>query len=179
MTLEEPSQSAANVASGDNLPGWPKTAILRDCAETLRCATLDLPSYTREVMARAEAALGTKLSWVAVDHHDTDNPHTHIVIRDRRANCQDLVLPSDFIQHGFRGIARDVATDWLGRRSPEQERLALDRETRRDGPTRLDALIEPQLDKAGRVPVADLRAPNEDPTLTQALKTRARRAGTC
>lgn len=85
----------------------------------------DLQSYAREVMARAEATLGTKLSWVAVDHHDTDNPHTHIVIRGRRANGQDLVLPRDFIQHGMRGIARDVATDWLGRRTPEQERVAL------------------------------------------------------
>src|SRR5262249_40550282 len=55
----------------------------------------DLPAYTREVMARADAALGTKLQWIAVDHHDTDNPHTHIVIRGRRANGQDLILPKD------------------------------------------------------------------------------------
>ncbi len=27
----------------------------------------DLPAFTREVMARAEAQLGTKLQWIAVD----------------------------------------------------------------------------------------------------------------
>jgi hypothetical protein len=133
----------------------------------------DLPAYSREVMARAGAALGTKLSWVAVDHHDTDNPHTHIILRGRRANGQDLVLPRDFIKHGFRSIARDVATEWLGRRSPEQERIALERETRRHGPTRLDAMIDAQTE-GHRVRVSDLRAPNGEPALTQALKTRTR-----
>jgi type IV secretory pathway VirD2 relaxase len=134
----------------------------------------DLRAYTREVMARAEATLGTKLSWVAVDHHDTDNPHTHLVIRGRRANGQDLVLPRDFIQHGFRSIARDVATDWLGRRTPEHERRALEREVRRHGPTRLDAMIDGQRDKAGRIRVAKLEAPSKNADLTQALKARTR-----
>jgi type IV secretory pathway VirD2 relaxase len=133
----------------------------------------DLPAYTREIMARAGAALGTKLSWVAVDHHNTDNPHTHIILRGRRANGQDLVLPRDFIKHGFRAIARDVATQWLGRRTPEQERIALERETRRHGPTRLDAMIEAQT-KDNSVRLGDLRAPNGDAPLTQALKARTR-----
>ena len=134
----------------------------------------DLPSYARQVMARAGAALGTTLSWVAVDHHDTDNPHTHLIVRGRRANGQDLVMPKDFIKHGFRSIARDVATEWLGARTPEDERLALDRETRRHAPTRLDRVIEAQADGAGRVRVAELRAPNGDDTLAQALKLRVR-----
>ncbi|MBK6704537.1 MAG: hypothetical protein IPG56_12865 [Caulobacteraceae bacterium] len=65
-----------------------------------------------------EAALGTKLQWIAADHHDTANPHTHLIIRGRRANGQDLVIPKAFIKYGFSGIARDVATEWLGPRSP-------------------------------------------------------------
>lgn len=39
----------------------------------------DMRDYVRDVMARAEAALGTRLEWFAVDHWDTDNPHSHIV----------------------------------------------------------------------------------------------------
>jgi type IV secretory pathway VirD2 relaxase len=134
----------------------------------------DLPSYTRQVMARAGAALGTTLSWVAVDHHDTDNPHTHIIIRGRRANGQDLVMPKELIKHGFRSIARDVATEWLGRRTPEDERRALDREVRRHAPTRLDRMIEAQASPEGRVKVAELAAPNNNAALTQALKSRMR-----
>ncbi|MFN3465361.1 MAG: relaxase/mobilization nuclease domain-containing protein, partial [Terricaulis sp.] len=51
----------------------------------------DLRAYTRDVMARAEAALGDKLQWFAVDHWDTDNPHTHIVLRGVRSDGRDLI----------------------------------------------------------------------------------------
>lgn len=44
-------------------------------AETLE----ELKSFTRSLMTQMERDLGTRLEWVAVDHWDTDNPHTHIV----------------------------------------------------------------------------------------------------
>lgn len=134
----------------------------------------DLPSYTREVMARAGAAIGTKLQWIAVDHHDTDNPHTHIIIRGRRANGQDLVIPKDFVRHGFREIARNVATEWLGPRSRADERLALDREVIKHAPTRLDRMIAAQLPEDQKLRIGRLEAPNGDPHTTLALKARAR-----
>jgi type IV secretory pathway VirD2 relaxase len=134
----------------------------------------DLPAYTREVMARAEAALGTKLQWVAVDHHDTDNPHTHLIIRGRRANGQDLVLPRDFIKYGFAGVARDVATDWLGARTPADERLALGRDVARHGPTRLDRMLAFQIGAGGELGLANIASPTGDPDTTRALKQRAR-----
>ncbi len=134
----------------------------------------DLPAYTREVMARAGAAIGTQLQWIAVDHHDTDNPHTHVTIRARRANGQDLVLPKDFVKHGFREIARDAATEWLGPRSRADERMALDREVIKHAPTRLDRMIAAQIPENRTVRIARLEAPNGDPSTTLALKARAR-----
>ena len=134
----------------------------------------DLTSYTREVMARAEAELGTRFSWVAVNHHDTGHAHTHIVLRGRRANGQDLILPRDFIRHRLREIARDVATDWLGRRTPVQEREALQRETTRHAPTRLDRMIAAQLPESRMIAVGQMQSPDSDPHLTSALRARAR-----
>jgi hypothetical protein len=67
-----------------------------------------------------------------------------------------------------------VATERLGARTPNQAREALDRETRRHAPTRLDRLIAEQLPKDGVVKVADLKTPNADPALSQALKARAK-----
>jgi type IV secretory pathway VirD2 relaxase len=134
----------------------------------------DLPAYTRQVMARAEAALGTKLQWIAADHRDTANPHTHLIIRGRRGNGQDLVIPKDFIKYGFSGIARDVATEWLGPRSPADERRALDREVIRHAPTRLDRMIAQQLPEDRTIRIAALEAANGDPSTTRALKERAR-----
>ncbi|MGE0743477.1 MAG: hypothetical protein AB7O98_19245 [Hyphomonadaceae bacterium] len=133
----------------------------------------DLKDYTREVMRRAEIALGTRLEWVAVDHWDTDNPHTHIVLRGVRDDGRDLIIPREFVQHGFRSVARDVATERLGSRTREDDRLALHREVRAHRPTRLDQWIADQLDKDGKVRIADLRAANGDPAATDALKGRA------
>jgi hypothetical protein len=35
----------------------------------------------RELMQQMEADLGTKLDWIAVGHHNTGHPHTHILLR--------------------------------------------------------------------------------------------------
>lgn len=134
----------------------------------------DLRAYTREVMARAERALGSRLEWFAVDHFDTDNPHSHIVVRGVRDDGRDLVIPREFVQHGFRDAARDAATDRLGNRTRDDARRALQREAIAHRLTRLDTLIAGQLDEQRRVRVAELRAPNGSPDMTDALKTRAR-----
>jgi type IV secretory pathway VirD2 relaxase len=128
----------------------------------------------QRLRAKAEAQLGAKLQWVAVDHHDTDNPHTHLILRGRRADGKDLILPKDFVRYAFREIARDVATEWIGPRSREDERLALEAEISRHAPTRLDRIIANQLPEDGRAQVAKLEAPNGDPVLTQAVKARAK-----
>jgi len=133
----------------------------------------NLKDYTRQVMRRAEAALGTRLEWVAVDHWDTDNPHTHVILRGVRDDGRDLIIPREFVQHGFRSVARDVATERLGNRTREDDRLALHREVRAHRPTRLDHWIADQLDKQGKVRIADLKAPYGDPAATEALKGRA------
>lgn len=132
----------------------------------------DLRAYTREVMARAQDALGTNLEWVAVDHWDTDNAHTHIVLRGVRSDGKSLVIPRDYVKYGFRDLARDIATERLGLRTREDARLALEREARAHRPTRLDALLAPQLDGAGSIAIAKIQAPNNNPALRSALKTR-------
>lgn len=134
----------------------------------------DLASYTREVLERAEVALGTSLEWIAVNHFDTPNPHTHIVLRGVREDGRDLIIPRMFVQHGFRYAARDAATARLGERTPDHERQALLREASAHAPTRLDVLLDNQLSETREVRLADLRAPNGSADMTDALKARAR-----
>ncbi|MEQ1818941.1 MAG: hypothetical protein ABL871_10045 [Terricaulis sp.] len=134
----------------------------------------DLKSYTREVMRRAETALGTRLQWVAVDHWDTDNAHSHVILRGVRDDGRDLIIPREFVQHGFRSAARDVATERLGKRTPADERLALHREVRAHRPTHLDRLIAVQAPPSGKVRIADLALLYTPPELNDAIKARAR-----
>jgi len=76
----------------------------------------DLNSFTRDVMATAESDLGTKLDWVAINHFDTDHPHIHVVLRGKADDGKDLVIARNYITHGFRKRASEIATLELGQR---------------------------------------------------------------
>ena len=73
-----------------------------------------LRTYTRNIMAQMERDLGTKLDWVAANHYDTANPHTHIVIRGVKENGKTLIIPREYISFGMRDVAEDIATRELG-----------------------------------------------------------------
>lgn len=113
----------------------------------------DLRGYTRELMSRMETDLGTRLDWVAVDHWDTDNPHTHVVLRGVDATGENLVIARDYIAHGMRGRASELATDLLG---PQTEREMRERMTREVGQERWTGL-DRQLAERARDRSIDLR----------------------
>lgn len=122
----------------------------------------DLRTYNRHLMTRMEADLGTRLDWVAVDHWNTDNPHTHIVLRGKDDTGKDLIISRDYIAQGMRERASELATEWLGPRTEleihrsmecevDQERwTGLDRALQReavDGLVRVERLNEPRLQR--------------------------------
>ena len=75
----------------------------------------DLSGFTREVMSRVGADLGEpELKWVGVCHFDTDQPHAHVIVRGKRSDGRDLVIPRDYIGYGFRARAQEVAQERLG-----------------------------------------------------------------
>ncbi|HEX8902910.1 DUF3363 domain-containing protein [Vitreimonas sp.] len=132
----------------------------------------DLKDYTRDVMARMERDLGVQLDWVAVDHHNTDNPHAHVIIRGVRRDGVELVLPREYVAHGLREAARDVATERLGERSIADERLRLDREVEARGFNRLDRAIEQALSEKREVLVQRLGR-ERNAAFANAMKARA------
>ena len=74
----------------------------------------DLRSFTRSLMSQMERDLETKFEWVAANHYDTANPHTHIVIRGVDDEGKNLIIPRDYISHGMREAAEHLATLELG-----------------------------------------------------------------
>jgi type IV secretory pathway VirD2 relaxase len=80
----------------------------------------DLKSYTRRLMAQAEHDLGTKLDWIAVDHFNTDQPHTHIVLRGVDDRGENLIIAREYIAHGFRERAAELVTLDLGPRTDRE-----------------------------------------------------------
>ena len=105
----------------------------------------DIPSltgYVRQVMKRIEKDLDTRLSWVGINHHNTDNPHAHVVIRGRKADETDLVIPRAYLSNGMRRRASDVATELLGERTVEHVEEARRQEVTAERFTSLDRIIE-------------------------------------
>jgi len=118
----------------------------------------DLKAFTRDLMGRMEADLGSKLDWVAVDHWDTDNPHTHVMLRGVDETGRDLIIARDYIAHGFRLRASELATDLLG---PQTELEMRERMTREIGQERWTGL-DRQLAERARDGVVDLRGVTAD-----------------
>jgi type IV secretory pathway VirD2 relaxase len=114
----------------------------------------DLRAFTRDLLQRMEADLGTQLEWVAVDHWDTDNPHTHVVLRGKIETGRDLVIARDYIGHGMRQRASELATVWLGPRTEFEIRASMQREVDLERWTRLDQALQAH----SRDGVIDLRA---------------------
>ncbi|MBN8748715.1 MAG: relaxase/mobilization nuclease and DUF3363 domain-containing protein [Variovorax sp.] len=101
----------------------------------------DLKGFTRQFMRRMEIDLETRLDWVAVDHWDTDNPHTHIVLNGHTANGEHLVIAPDYMAHGMRQRASEIATEWLGPRTEAEMRRSLLREVDQQRLTSLDRAL--------------------------------------
>jgi type IV secretory pathway VirD2 relaxase len=74
--------------------------------------------------AGVERDLDTKLTWIAVNHHNTDNPHAHILLRGKQPDGADLVVPRQSVSYGIRNRASEVATELLGERTIEQAQEA-------------------------------------------------------
>ena len=102
-----------------------------------------LRSVTRNLMAKVEEDLGTTLDWVAVDHFNTDHPHTHVLVRGITEDGKILNIAGDYIAHGIRHRASEIMTRMLGPQSEldvarepdrqiDDERHALGRQLSRD-----------------------------------------------
>jgi type IV secretory pathway VirD2 relaxase len=122
---------------------------------------LDLKAFTQELVAHMEQDLGTRLEWVAGEHHDTDNPHVHLMIRGKDERGGDLVINREYISYGMRAQAMEVATRHLGPRLAEEiersyqleltaNRLtALDARLASDAANRVDGFVTPLQGQGG------------------------------
>lgn len=54
----------------------------------------NLKPFVRDLMGAMEKDLGTRLDWVAVDHFNTEHPHTHIGCGARTSSARTLSSPA-------------------------------------------------------------------------------------
>ena len=101
----------------------------------------DLRRLTGDLMERMEKDLGTDLEWVAVEHHNTEHPHVHIVVRGVRTDGAALRMSREYIQHGIRSAAEHLCTRQIGFRTELDAANAERREISESRFTSLDRRI--------------------------------------
>jgi type IV secretory pathway VirD2 relaxase len=99
---------------------------------------VDLTSFTRELMAAVERDLSVRLRWGAVNHHDTDNPHAHVVVRGVDAAGRQVRIDREYISNWMRWQAQHILTAELGPRLAHDVERQLDREVGQERLTSLD-----------------------------------------
>ena len=102
----------------------------------------DLRTYTRHLVNRMEADLGTRLDWVAVDHWNTDNPHTHLIVRGRDDTGKDLII-----------------AEWLGPRTELEIQQTVQREVEQERWTSVDRTLQREAGEDGRVQIERFNEP--------------------
>lgn len=111
----------------------------------------DLKPMIRRLMAQAEKDLGTKLDWVAVDHFNTGQPHSHILVRGKDDRSQDLIIAREYITKGLRQRAVDLVNLDLGPRTDLEIMRANLREIGQERFTGIDRRLLRAVDADGLV----------------------------
>lgn len=109
----------------------------------------DLKPIIRRFMQRMEQDLGTRLDWVAADHVDTAQPHTHIILRGRDEFGENLVIAREYISRGMRERVAELVTLDLGPRQDAEIRQKLRREITAERLTSIDRRLIRDMNTAG------------------------------
>jgi len=101
------------------LAGWQTAGdprLFRIIVSPENGAVMDLKDHARELIAEMERDLGTRLEWAAIDHHNTDNSHVHILIRGVTESGSALSMDRAYIKSGIRDRSQEIASRELGLR---------------------------------------------------------------
>jgi type IV secretory pathway VirD2 relaxase len=102
---------------------------------------LDLTAFARQFMGQVEQDVGRRLVWAAVNHHNTDNPHVHIVVRGVDADGEDLRIDGRYIGQELRWRAQEIATRELGPRTELEVERGRSKEVTREAFTPIDRML--------------------------------------
>src|SRR5216683_2854 len=103
---------------------------------------IDLRQHVRELVAGMECDLGTRLEWVAIDHHNTDDAHVHLLVRGVREDGRMLEIEREYLTHGIRELSEKRIERELGPRLEREVLLARERVIEREQWTEIDRALK-------------------------------------
>jgi len=146
------------------LAGWQKAGdprLFRIIVSPENGAVMDLKEHARELVAQMERDLGTRLEWAAIDHHDTDNPHVHILIRGITEAGNALSIDRNYVKSGIRDRSQEIASRELGLRVERDILESRARVVTRDQFTEIDRALIGRADARNIVTFNDTQRRSE------------------
>jgi type IV secretory pathway VirD2 relaxase len=119
---------------------------------------LDLTAFTRQFISQVEKDTGRRLIWAAVNHHNTDNSHVHVVIRGVDRDGDEVRIDGRYLGQEMRWRAQEIATRELGPRLELDLARARTAEIERDRFTDIDRMLAAHASPDGTVTVQTLLA---------------------
>jgi type IV secretory pathway VirD2 relaxase len=107
---------------------------------------LNLRDHVRELVGQMESDLGTRLDWVAIDHHNTDDAHVHLLVRGVREDGRPLEIDREYLRSGIRTRSQEIVTRELGPRLEPEMLHARGRVIRREQWTEIDRALQRKAD---------------------------------
>ncbi|MCU7895557.1 MAG: hypothetical protein KZQ66_01575 [Candidatus Thiodiazotropha sp. (ex Lucinoma aequizonata)] len=93
------------------------------------------------------------MDWEAVNHYNTDNPHSHVVVHGIDTEGQDVFIDREYISNGIRNRAREIVTTELGERLEHEIQASISEEINAPRFTSQDREIEGLANAKGTVDV--------------------------
>ncbi len=128
---------------------------------------LNLREHVRELVGRMESDLGTRLEWVAIDHHNTDDAHVHLLVRGVREDGRPLEIDREYLRSGVRTRSQEIATRELGPRLEPEVLRSREGAVRREQWTEIDRALQHRAD-ANRVVSYENFQPRSEPARVRA-----------
>jgi type IV secretory pathway VirD2 relaxase len=112
---------------------------------------LDLREHVRGLVEQMECDLGTKLQWIAIDHHNTDDAHVHLLVRGVRDDGRSLQIDREYLKLGMRTRSQEIATRELGLRLEPEVLYARERVIGKEQWTEIDRSLQRKANASGLV----------------------------
>lgn len=109
-----------------------------------------------------ERDLGTRLQWVAIDHHNTDDAHVHLLVRGVRDTARPLEINREYLRSGVRIRSQEIATRELGPRLEPEMLRSRERAVHREQWTEIDRALQRKADTNRVVSYEQFQPRSED-----------------
>lgn len=102
----------------------------------------ELEQHARQIIDYMEVVQKQKFIWIASDHKDTDEPHSHIIIRGVDKQGDPVRLNQELIRNGIRNESKSIIKHRYGEMNTYEFLEKVNKQVNRNNVSRIDRAID-------------------------------------